>query len=268
MQASFSRKFLILGILLMASCTLPGRRVATITPPAPPSGNVLLDILKKRNGAVSSLEGKINSRIVSRGGKSSSTQLIILKRPFSLRLDALTPFGNPALTMTTDGERVSLYYHSKRRFFSGNADSRNISRIFPTSLSLGDLTLILTGGIPVIDFDRDTVAVGTKDGRYCLTLRDDQIMEDICFDVTTMEPLGGVIYDKEGRTILSITLEDYRDAGGIRMPARIKTSLPLENYTMDVRYTEMSVNGFAEESLFALQPPEGVTAENLDNLIF
>jgi len=257
--------FLIL-IISMTACAKPKRTI----PPAGPAPTIakLMERLEPAKSKVFSLEGRMSIKISSPSGKNSSTQLILLQRPSSIRLDALTPFGNPVLTLSTNGDTIDILHHKTKRFFSGDAGNRHVSAIFPASLSIKDLALILSGQIPLIKADEGNLKVETKDGRYLLTMLRDGIREEIYCDMETLDPLEGVIYGPGGETVLAVSMKKYKVFDGLRLPTSIKTSHPLENYTMEINYSDISPNSVFPGELFALKPPEGVEIEQLDRLNF
>ncbi|MBE9535899.1 MAG: DUF4292 domain-containing protein [Proteobacteria bacterium] len=266
-MTGFMRKALFLILIVsLAACAKPKRTI----PPAQPVPAIakLLERLEPEKSKVFSLEGRMSIKINSPSGKNSSTQLILLQRPSSIRLDAVTPFGQPVLTLSTNGETMDIYYHSKKRFFSGDARSRSLSAIFPVSLSIKDLTLILSGQIPLIEFDKNSLRAEIEDGRYLLTMNRDGIREELYFDMETLDLVEGIIYGPGGETVLAVSMGKYKTFDNIRLPTKIKTSLPLENYKMETNYSEISPNSIFPGELFALQPPEGVEIENLDSLNF
>ena len=257
---------LIIIVALFQACTFSQKHV-TITTPSP-DAKTLLRIIDIQNSAVSSLEGRMSSKIENAEGKSSSTQLILIKKPAYLRLDALTPFGQPALTVATDGDMIFLYHHTKRRYFAGMAKSHHLSNILPPSLSMTDLALILSGGIPMIDFDHSRSTVESRDDRYLLTLRKGRLKEEVLFHETTLEPREVIIYDQEDKVILSVFLDGFKTFETMRRPTKIKTILPEENYTLEVTYSDMTINNIEGTGFFELEPPEGISVENLNSHMF
>ncbi len=266
-MTGFIRKTLFLLLIIsLAACAKPKRTI----PPAPslPAIAKLLERLEPEKSKIFSIEGRMSIKINSPSGKNSSTQLILLQRPSSIRLDAVTPFGRPVLTLSTNGETMDVFYHRKNRFFSGDARSRNLSAIFPASLSIKDLTLILSGQIPLIEFDEDSLRAEIENGRYLLTMARDGIREEFYYDMETLDPLEGAIYGPGGETVLAVSMGKYKAFDNLGLPTRIKISLPHENYIMEINYSEISPNNVLPEKLFALKPPEGVEIEHLDRLNF
>lgn len=260
----FRRRHILLVLPLFSACTLLPQKYISVPPP---SAERLLRIVEERNNGITSLEGRMSSKVRNAKGKSSSTQLILIKKPAYLRLDALTPFGQPALTMATDGEQMALFYHSKRRFFSGPANGRQLSGILPASLSLEEVTLILSGGVPLIDYEPARVfADVTEDHYYRLTLLKEGVREEIIYTHDTLDIVESRLIGPGEKIIMSISMNKYKEVGEKRLPMKIKADLYLENYTMEISYSEISVNGPLEVGAFTLKPPKGVIVEGLDSL--
>lgn len=267
-------RFLFIRLLALAAVFLSA--CAIVREPAPPiplqavkpEAEYLLALLEKRNEAVRTLEGKLHNKIINSTGKKASSQLILLKKPSSLRIDVLTPFGNPALTLVTDGERVDLHYHSKNRFFSGLAGSRRLARMLASNLAVKDLVVILSGEIPLIDFDNDKTTVNIEGRLFKLGLENSGAREEIFFEPSGMHPVKGIIYGPEDKTVLSVTLEDYKEVEGTGFPMSIDLSIPAENYEMKIKYESVVFNEYTGSEAFDLIPPEGVLIENFDYLNF
>lgn len=262
------KKLLILVIIILSACASPPKRSLLSPPERLYSGHELLSILESRNMAVNSIEGKLSSRIMIAGENRSATELILIKKPLHLRIDIISPFGSPLLTMATDGEDINLQYHAKNRFFSGKAGEPNMAAILSPSLNMGELVLILTGGIPLIKFDESKSEATWEEKGYRLILKNETTRQDILFDAKGLYPLTSVIYDGQEREILSITMSKYKGLEGFDFPSTINLSMPLEDYEMKVKYSRVSLNEDLELESFSLSPPEGVSIEGLERLNF
>ena len=258
--------WIIIFITLLPACTFH-KKPSLVQLPFPEVAELLQNI-DRQNSNVKSLEGRMSSKIENSYGRSSTTQLILLKKPAFLRLDALTPFGQPAVTVSTDGEMIFLYNHSKRRYFTGMARSHHLFSLLPPMLSVKDLTLILTGGIPIIDYEESRVTVDKVKGYYILILTKGERREEIYYDFTNLDPAKAIIYDGINKIILSLSMDEYENFDGERVPTIIKIVLPAENYELEVNYSQINLNTIEETSYFALNPPEGVIIENLNGHMF
>jgi len=214
----------------------------------------LLELLEDRVHSVKTLGAKARSTITNTSGKVSSKQIIILRKPSDLRLDALTPFGNPSLSITTDGENISIYNYAKNTFFSGGTDDLEISRLFPASIGFENLMIILTGAVPIIEYDKARVRVDIKDDLYRLTLAGGNMREEVYFDSIMLDTTRAVVFGPDEEVRLLVALNDYEDIDGVRMPSSISASLPGEHYSMEIRYSEINLNNEIENDIFILLP--------------
>jgi len=262
------KKLLILVIITLSACASQPKPSLISQPERLYSERELLSILESRNRAVNSIEGKLSSRITMAGENRSATELILIKKPLHLRMDIISPFGSPLLTMATDGEDINLQYHAKNRFFSGKAGEPNMAAILSPSLNMGELVLILTGGIPLIKFDESKSETTWEEEGYRLILKNETARQDILFDAKGLYPLTSAIYDVQERALLYLTMGNYKGVEGFDFPSSIGLSMPLENYEMKVKYSRVSLNEDLELESFNLAPPEGISVEGLEGLSF
>ncbi|MDH3975059.1 MAG: DUF4292 domain-containing protein [Deltaproteobacteria bacterium] len=260
--------FLLLFIFLLPSCTLFPRQTITSPPTREYSYKELLQALDSRSNIIESIEGRISSKIIINGDSNASRQLLVLKKPAFIRMDILTPFGSPALTMATDGEFLDLQYHSENRFFSGQADDRSLSGLLSSSLNISDLARVLSGDIPLISFDEAKSTVSMEKEGYRLTVKKGKAKQEILLESKRLYPLEGIIYGDKDKVLLSIRLNKYKKVKSIEFPTSIDLSIPLENYEMRIRYLDVALNEYTGMNAFQLTPPEGTLVENLNNINF
>ena len=260
---------LLLSVISLPACTLFPKTAA------PPTLTIkqythteLLQALKSRSRTVESIEGRITSKIIVNGDSNASKQLLVLKKPSFIRMDVLTPFGSPALTMATDGEFLDLQYHSENRFFSGQANGRNLSGLLSSSLNIKDLTEILSGTIPLISFDKEKSTVRLEKEGYRLTVENGSARQEILLESNGLYPMEGIIYGAKNKVLLTVRMDKYKKLKDIEFPMSIDLSIPLENYEMRIRYLDVALNEYTGMNAFQLNPPEGTLIENLDNINF
>ena len=63
-------------------------------------------------------------------------------------------------------------------------------------------------------------------------------------------------------------MDGFKTFETMRMPTKIKTILPGEDYTLEIKYSDMTVNSIEETDFFNLEPPEGIQVENLNSHMF
>src|SRR5207302_9667795 len=73
---------------------------------------------------------------------------VSVKRPASVRIEALTPLGDPAAVLVADQGRFALLDLRNNVFYRGPATPGNLSRLIPAPLTADELVALVTGGIP------------------------------------------------------------------------------------------------------------------------
>lgn len=220
-----------------------------------PSQEHLLELLEKRLDSIKTVVAKTRSKITNTTEKISSKQVIILKKPSSLRIDGLSPFGHPALSITTDGNNINIYNYSKHTFYSGQIDDKEVAGLFPVSIEFNYLMDILAGGIPLIDFYKEQSTVDIKNSFYRLNLNGENFKEEIYFDHKLLVPKKATIFRADETILMLISFDDYDNIDGLMMPASISVELPDEHYKMEISYSKIQLNSEIDNNLFIL-PPE------------
>lgn len=75
---------------------------------------------------------------------------VITASPESVRIDVVSPFGVNVSTLTSNGERFSLYDLQSRKFWWGKASACNLARFTRVSLPPFVLAELLRGEAPVL----------------------------------------------------------------------------------------------------------------------
>ena len=258
---------LIAALILLSGCSLR-QETHTLKPsllPARAPGE-LIALIENRNRFTESLTGRLSSKILTGKEKKSSTQLILLKKPSHVRIDVLTPFGSPALTMATDGRRVNLHYHSKKRYFSGNLEKGELSTLFASALSMKDLATILGGGIPLISYDKEKSSAAVEGNYYRLEIKNGSARQEIFFEPESLAPAKGIIYGADGRVVMALDAGGHEDVQGLMFPMKMMIKLPVENYEMKISYSSVALNDYTGMDAFRLAVPEDAVIEDVARL--
>ncbi|MBS2024065.1 MAG: hypothetical protein JST92_16810 [Deltaproteobacteria bacterium] len=212
--------------------------------------------------------------------------LFAAQLPASLRIDALTPLGDPAAVLVAHAGQFALYDVRSAMFFRGPSTPRNLARLLPTPLSDSELVALLCGGVPLlaganpVQLKRDgddlwlvqsTVPPGTT------TLRGEQqevrVNGDLLGEPKKVRILevrrmlaGGA---KKPELLWSVRLDDHAgsDASGHAwprpMPRLIHVSVPDQAIEIDLKLKSLTLDKPPAISAFALKPPAGVAVQEL-----
>jgi outer membrane lipoprotein-sorting protein len=230
------------SVLLLAGCTLRGPRPAIVRG----SADDLLAGLTARRAAVTSLRAR--ARLQSGAGRLWTRQALAVRRPGSLRVDVLSPFGL-TLAVGTDGSTVWAYPPADAVRYEGPATPGNVSRLVGTPVTVGDLVDILLGlppartaaGAPRLD------AWGDDEWRVVIPLADG--LQSLWFTAAS----GLLVRAEEahaGTVTLRLVFADYRDG----FPYRVEVSSPSTGRRAALAYDAVERNAPLDPTLF-MPPP-------------
>jgi hypothetical protein len=195
----------------------------------------------------------------------SVKELIIAQAPDRLRLETLSPLGQPGFYAATDGQDLFLFAPSENTYYRGAAIPRNLGLIIPLRLGVEDMVSVIRGSVPLITYDADHLRCASKEEGYVLQLkgRDENTTQVLTFSRDGLRVVTSEIYGREGLTC-SVRYADYEPAGSIIFPRTITVSLPSEQTTVRITYKMVEFLPYIDSSLFSLSAPPGAKIVHLD----
>jgi hypothetical protein len=79
-----------------------------------------------------------------------------------------------------------------------------------------------------------------------------------------MLPFQQDIYDDEGRVVTSAAYDNYQKSQGVDFPTLITIRRPLDEYSLKVSITKLTLNGTFEADQFQLEIPPGVPVQKME----
>ena len=170
---------------------------------------------------------------------------VLVQRPASIRLEALTPLGDPAAVLVASEGRFALLDLRNNVYYRGPATPQNLSRLIPAPLTAAQLVSILTGAPPEGGAPQSAHRLG--DG-YRLALAEEVVDLGADLRVTRVE--------RDGWTV---ALDDH-DAG---VPHRIHLDAPRGQTSVDLRLRNVQAGNPPPATAFQLPVPQGVKIEEV-----
>src|SRR5687768_8518162 len=138
----------ILLVVTISACT-------TRPPSREPIGHTLLgappeSILASINQgwqAINDLRALARTTLTSTQGRYHTRQTLLWRRPASVRMDTLSLFGQPIMTLVADPSGASIYYPQEGRFLRGPATAPTFARVIGLPLDLEDVAPLLLGSL-------------------------------------------------------------------------------------------------------------------------
>lgn len=247
------RRFLILLSLLLSACAV---KPVAPPPPAPPvSAAVLLERMADSAAAFSSLEGLAKVRINSEGKTQSVSEVLLAEKPDRLRLETLSPFGQPLLVMATDGDRIEVLVPGEGKFYRDDFSLVHLQRLTRLPLQLTDLVHLLLYQVPVIGHEQQVVTPEAG-GDLLLTLfAGEGRRQELRFD--PLLRLTGAAYYRDDELLLDVVYSRF--TGDLRpFPLSASLTVPSSKTEATVAFSEVRTNVPIPAERFRLTPPPGV----------
>lgn len=260
-------------VLRLTSCVLLflfvgcGTAVQTLKP----SKNIEAtagDILKRVEGSrqtVNSLKGMAKVRLTNSKIDASVNEVVVIKRPSSIRLETLGFFGSPVMVFATEGESFSI--SSEKKFVTGRLSSKRIASLpFPFNLLTTDeITSIFLGSPPIIDSGSSELAYVEETNSYLMTLnsREGIRRQKVWIDAGTLQVVKTEIEDDGLGSTLTINFRKYQDIKGSYFPKEIEVSISPNPSTLRIGYEDIDLNVPVDNDIFLLTPTEGTEIVDL-----
>jgi outer membrane lipoprotein-sorting protein len=85
----------------------------------------------------------------------------------------------------------------------------------------------------------------------------------IHFSRVTLLPFQQDIYDEKNEVVTSATYDKYQEFNGIQFPTVINITRPLDEYSLKLEVTKLTLNQELENDQFELKIPPGVTVQHM-----
>ncbi len=225
------------------------------------NADVLLALLGERT--VQSLSAVLHVDAWQGDERVKFQDLCAVQAPNRLRLDILSPFGQPIAALVSDGETLSLYDQKSRRFFRGAATSENFAALLPIGLEPAELSALMRGEVPLIQGTEKRLGWDSEKGRYIVEIKGESLTQKL-----TIEPERGLVTETQVSDAMGVRyharLAQYTtdahplpqlmkfEAPARKGRARIEAEIELEDVRTNI---EMS------DATFTLEPPRGIPVE-------
>jgi outer membrane lipoprotein-sorting protein len=199
---------------------------------------------------------------------------ILARKPSSLRMIGLFPIlQNQVFDLVSSGQQFKLWIPSKNQFIAGNSD---IAR--PSTQPLGNLRpqviydalllepvdpqnelAVMEEGEHVIDTGTQSLALQPD---YTLNIIKQNghawsLSRKVVFDRADLRPHQQLLYDEHGSVVTDVRYDEYREFNGLFFPTNIQIWRPLEEYSIKLEITKLTINEPVTDDQFVLDFPSG-----------
>ncbi len=221
-----------------------------------------LDAIERRSAAIKGLTAEVKLEVWRDGKRVRATQLVAVDGQGRLRIDVLSPFGQPLSTLVSDGARLMIYSLEERRFLIGAATPENLARLVPLKLDPSALSALLRGAIPTLSHQAATVRWDKETGTHQLDLRADGARQLIDLEPEALRVVR-LRQWRQDTLIVDGRFGDYSGTGDAVIPQRMRFESPAESLQVDLKVVSFKLDPTFGEETFQLAPPRGVKVEAL-----
>jgi outer membrane lipoprotein-sorting protein len=239
---------------------LAGGCATALPPPRAPvseEAQRAVDALRARLAAFSDFRALADVLIERGGRKQQFTGALLLKAPASLRLEALSPFGQPLLISTIHDGQVIAYNVLSNTATVGPATPDTAVRLFGLAVEPEDLVGLLAGlAVPPKDLRVAAILPADEHGpslEMIGTLHRQRVWMDFATGVVRRLQLTG------GR-LEALVIYRRADDGTV---TGLELSAAQDSVTGRVQYRNVVVNGGIDRERFALTIPPDASIERL-----
>lgn len=163
--------------------------------------------------------------------------------------------GRPLASLAADGEWIYFVSHADSTFYKKHSDNAGLESFISVPVRIKDVILLLSGRVPVYEFDSAAVA-GAENGTRILILKKkwSGVTEKIYFDRDCQDAAEVEIFGTGGDLVYRASFEGEKKVEEYHIPSRLVVSndagdylmLNIERYWADVPVSR---------SAFVLNPP-------------
>jgi hypothetical protein len=259
----------IAAIVGCASVTPPSRPAVPATSVGAPSGSLaqaqqLTDALAQRGRWMNSLQTPAIMEYTGGDGQHLKTrETILVRRPASLRVEALSPMGVAAVVTANDSQ-IAVFEASNNTLKTGSATAQTLNRFVQIPAAPRDAVNLLMGLAP-----EEQALTGKIDSVW---IEGDLTIVSYAKDDGSRTELGfagndlALARQKMANRALAyeVHYRDYREIGGTNFPYELDARFPIAGTRVKFNYQRPIVNAAVEDTAFVLVPGDHTKELSLD----
>jgi outer membrane lipoprotein-sorting protein len=258
---------ILLFVTLGACATRPPSRepVGHTLPGASPEA--VLASIGRRWQTIDELRALARTTLTSPQGRYHTRQTLLWRRPTSVRMDTLSPFGQPIMTLVADPTGASIYYPQEGRFLHGPATAPTFARVIGLPIDLEGVVPLLTGSLQLPPARRAAIYAQPDAGMSLLRFLDTggRLIQDVWVDLDQQLPRRAIRYNTHGSPAVDIAYGDFRPVGDqVLLPFELTIWVPHIETEVRLQFLTVDLNPGLPPTVFQLSPPAGVQVAPLE----
>ena len=260
MRAAALASLLVMGVV---ACTPhPSPRVPLIQPTPDVSPEDILASFDQRWQLAEAMRALARVTVTSAQGRYTTRQTFLWSRPTVLRLDTLSLFGQPVMSLVADAAHVSIYYPGEGAFFHGPANAATLARVIGLPLDAEEVAPLLLGyPRPPPAQHLSALYLQADEGMHLIRFLGvgGWLVRDVWVDPDQWLPRRVLRYTQQGLATVDIAYSDFRFlTETFAAPHALAIWLPQVETEVRVQFMMIELNPDLSPAVFQLSPPVGV----------
>jgi hypothetical protein len=207
---------------------------------------------------------------------------VLVRKPEMLRMKGLVPVVRSTLfDMVSNGKTFALSIPPQNKFIVGSnqvgkPSSQALENLRPQAvmdaLLLKEIDLeneraVLEQSTEIVKDPKTHKDVEQADYELIVIRKegnDSYLSRKIIFNRVDLLPHRQLIYDLQGQVATDAQYENFTDYEGVSLPSIVQIERPIENYSIQLSITKLTLNQPLKDEQFALNQPPGSKLVNLD----
>jgi outer membrane lipoprotein-sorting protein len=252
----------LLSVGVVACMPRPPSRQPSTRPAGDSSPESIVAVFNQRWQLADSLRAVARVTLTSVQGRYSTRQTFLWRRPALLRLDTLSLFGQPVMSLVADAGQVSVYYPAEGAFFQGPARAETLARVLGLPLDVEEVAPLLMGYIrPGPTPQVAAIDLETDGDMLLLRFLDSAggLIQDAWVDPDHLLPKRVLRYVQGGLSMVDIAYNDIRFLTEMfPAPYTLTIWLPRTETEVRIQFLTVELNPALSPAVFHLSPPAGM----------
>ena len=223
------------------------------------SSSDLLQRVQARNQRIRSIRALARVTINLGENRFRLEELIIVKKPASLRVEALSLIGQPLLYLATDGEAFEILIPGENRFYRGTAALKHLSTLFPFCRGIREIVPLIVGETSWADNERLAAQFSQRDKLYIVEENTPEGSRRIFWiNPFHFALVRAAELNHQQNPQWEVLFANFKKRDGILFPRDIEFRSSSSGDRMKMHLLEWEINPSFGKETFRLDAPKGV----------
>ncbi len=247
---------LLILLLLNSACTSFGKRIEGFEPGQSKAETLLINF-KKKNHNLKTFKGIGKINLTQNQELISARMAFLGSKPSSLRIEVLSPTGQPTLSFSAHKETIYFISHFENSFFKKRSKNANLKHLLSIQLNVSDVINLLSGRIPILNYHSCELAKNEQKDGWVLILKKrwSGVCEKIYLDENQAKIYKVEIFSSRGVLKYRAVFEGSIFIDNFEIPKTI-TITDNKNTLFNLRIDTYVANIEAQENVYILMPKE------------